>query len=110
MLGIQTQGSMIEGAPPQTTILIRLLNDFAQNDSSSIFTNSLMVNATTNETFPQLFAFPQLIDPYNPPRIVRRDAEGNEIEEEQEDQQVNPHLSLFNVWSIMTNSNEISDV
>ena len=47
-----------------------------------------MVNATTNETFPQLFAFPQLIDPYNPPRIVRRDAEGNEIEEDPEDEQV----------------------
>ena len=48
-----------------------------------------MVNATTNETFPQLFAFPQLIDPYNPPRIVRRDADGNEIEEEApEDDQV----------------------
>jgi hypothetical protein len=46
-----------------------------------------MVNATTNETFPQLFAFPQLIDPYNPPRIVRRDAEGNEIEVEAEDDQ-----------------------
>lgn len=28
---------------------------------SSIFTNSLMVNATTNETFPQLFAIPQLV-------------------------------------------------
>jgi hypothetical protein len=45
-----------------------------------------MVNATTNETFPQLLAFPQLIDPYNPPRIVRRDAEGNEIEEEAEEE------------------------
>ena len=55
---------------------------------SSIFHNSLMVNATTNETFPQLFAFPQLIDPYNPPRIVRRDADGNEIEEEAQDDQV----------------------
>ena len=53
-----------------------------------------MVNATTNETFPQLFAFPQLIDPYNPPRIVRRDAEGNEIEEDPEDEQVWLQCSL----------------
>jgi hypothetical protein len=66
-----------------------------------------MVNATTNETFPQLFAFPQLIDPYNPPRIVRRDAEGNEIEVEAEDDQAFAKKLLFLIKLLRKRAQEI---